>query len=79
MTAAAPALPAHTPTSRAYRVVELYARYRPREVGKVWKLADTERQCELLPSEYSTEALAKQGALLQAAFDIDDLYAGRIQ
>lgn len=69
--------PAHTRTSRIYRIAELFQRYRVREVKPgQWKIADAERQCELLPPEYHTKELAEAGARMQAACDIAELFDG---
>lgn len=76
MTAAAPALPAHTPTSRLYRVAELMIRYRPAERSGRWRILDVETG-DILPAEYADEGLAKAGARLNAAADIATLYDGR--
>lgn len=76
MTAAAPALPAHTPTSRLYRIAELMIRYRPAERAGKWRILDVESG-NILPAEYSDEGLAKAGARLNAAADIEALYDER--
>lgn len=70
-----PTLPAHTRTSRLFRIQELMVRYGTCQQGKSFRIRDPETG-DLLPPEFDTEDMARAGARGAAACDIAALFDG---
>lgn len=62
-----------TAVQRVFRISELMIRYRPQRDGKAWRFVCMETG-KLSTAEYTDEAMAKAGARMASAIDIDDLY-----